>query len=125
MSDENPSKDDVKSVIDEKTNFLQTCHITPLEKKVNSIETNTSKEALQAMCSSVFSTKLREDEFRNKVRFIFNEQLKDETFQKKVENIAYKKIRDYVQNKMVWALVIWLLTIAASVLAERFLHLIP
>ena len=123
MSIENPSAEEVKSVIDEKTTFLQTYHITPLEKKVSSIEVNTSKEAIQSICHSCFSQKLKEEEFQNKVGTLFAKKLKEVDFINKVETIAYKKIEAYVKGKLGWAALIWVVSIVASILIEKFFHI--
>ncbi len=106
MSKDTPSEDEVKSVIDEKTNLLKTYHIDPLTKDVKDIQTRTTKEAIQSIVQSCFSQKLKEDEFRNKVFALFNEKLKEETFINKVGSIADGKIKQGKQDAIVRS-VLW------------------
>lgn len=114
MTDANPSKEEVKGVIDEKTDLLKIYHIEPLEKKLANIEINTTKEAIQGIALDCFSKKMREEDFRSKVTSLFNESLRNETFLKKVDLIAYRKINSYVKEKMMWAIFIWFLSVVAS-----------
>lgn len=112
-----------KKTIEEQTEILQTYEIKPLKDRVNSLEQGTSKDKLQSIFSSLFSQKLKDEEFQNKVGILFSKKLKEEDFINKVESIAYKKIKAYIQGKILWAVSIWIATIVTSILVQKFFHI--
>jgi len=109
-----------KKTIEEQTEILQTYEIKPLKDRINSLEQGLSKDKLQSIFTSLFSQKLKDEEFQNKVGTLFSKKLKEEEFINKVDSIAYKKIRSYIQGKILWAVGIWIVTIVASILAQKF-----
>lgn len=112
-----------KKTIEEQTEILQTYEIKPLKDRVNSLEQGTSKDKLQSIFSSLFSQKLKEEEFQNKVGTLFSKKLKEEDFINKVESIAYKKIKVYIQGTIIWTVLIWIITIIASILVQKFFQI--
>lgn len=109
-----------KKTIEEQTEILQTYEIKPLKDRVTTLEEGTSTHKLQSIFSHLFSNKLKEEEFQNKVGNLFNKKLREEDFINKVGSISSQKIETYVKGKLVWAVMIWILTIIGSILVQKF-----
>jgi hypothetical protein len=107
-----------RKTIEEQTENLKTYEIKPLKDRVGLLEESQSK--IQSVCSSLFSQKLKEEEFQDKVSTLFSKKLKEEEFINKVEDISYKKIEHYVQGKLAWGVIIWVLTIVVTALVQKY-----
>jgi hypothetical protein len=109
-----------KKTIEEVSQTLQTVDV-----RVSSIEANTRKEQIEAIASDVFRREMKHEDFRNKVKNHFSDFLKNEEFLNKVASIASKKAQEYVQSKIMWNIGLWLLIAIASILLQRFTHVVP